>query len=68
VEQFEGPYILSGILLKLQGSTFTNTAMRGPANAPGPRRGMPAGVALFLSAWRQPCFAGFVSRSGRRSS
>src|SRR5215204_5742139 len=25
---------------------------------------MPAGVALFLSSWRQPCFAGFVSRSG----
>src|SRR5215217_4370479 len=24
---------------------------------------MPAGVALFLSSWRQPCFAGFVSRS-----
>ena len=25
--------------------------------------GMPTGVALFLSAQRQPCFAGFVSRS-----
>jgi len=24
---------------------------------------MPAGVALFLSSWRQSCFAGFVSRS-----
>jgi hypothetical protein len=24
---------------------------------------MPAGVAPFLSSWRQPCFAGFVSRS-----
>jgi hypothetical protein len=40
------------------------TAIRGASKRPGPRRGMPAGVALFLSSWRQPCFAGFVSRSG----
>jgi len=44
-------------------SRVSSLALRDAQMSPGPRRVMPAGVALFLSSWRQPCFAGFVSRS-----